>query len=258
MPKWNQEDENIKTRMLPIVDERAIDWMQKKTAPFIRLMSYYKCAMMEIETKFNVLNEEYSLEFDRNPISSIKTRLKNPRSIKEKLERRGFPLTLSSIEENINDIAGVRVICSFPEDVYALSEALLIQDDVTLIEKKDYIKNPKPNGYRSLHLIVAIPIFLAHEKRMMKVEIQLRTIAMDFWASLEHQLRYKKDSEFTQEMAEELYQCANLSAEPDRRMDGLLKKIRKKQNASKCSEISESTIEMAGPKQKQSDCFVSV
>ena len=240
MSEWNQEDENIKTRMLPIVDDRAIDWMQRKSLPFIRLMSYYKCAIMEIETKFNVLNEEYSLEFDRNPISSIKTRLKNPRSIKEKLDRRGFPTTLSSIEENLNDIAGVRVICSFPEDVYALSEALLIQDDITLIEKKDYIKTPKPNGYRSLHLIVAIPIFLAHEKRMMKVEIQLRTIAMDFWASLEHQLRYKKNSEFTREMAEELYQCASLSAELDRKMDGLLKKTRQNKNT---QEYSDSTIE---------------
>lgn len=226
MPEWNQEDETIRTRMNSIMDDRTIDWVQKKSASFIRLMSYYKCAIMEIETKFNVLNEEYSLEFDRNPISSIKTRLKSPRSIKEKLERRGLPTTIPSIEENLNDIAGVRVICSFPEDVYALSEALLIQDDITLLEKKDYIKNPKPNGYRSLHLIVAIPIFLAHEKRMMKVEIQLRTIAMDFWASLEHQLRYKKDYEFTPEIAEELYQCANLSAELDRRMDEILKKTR--------------------------------
>ena len=244
MSEWNQEDENIKTRMLSIVDDQTIDWMQRKSVPFIRLMSYYKCAMMEIETKFNVLNEEYSLEFDRNPISSIKTRLKNPRSIKEKLARRGFTPTLTSIEENLNDIAGVRVICSFPEDVYALSEALLIQDDITLIEKKDYIKDPKPNGYRSLHLIVAIPIFLAHEKRMMKVEIQLRTIAMDFWASLEHQLRYKKDSEFTPEMAEELYQCANLSAELDRRMEGLLEKTQ--QYTAKCFGSTIKTAEFMG------------
>lgn len=231
MSEWNQEDENIRTRMLSVVDDQTLDWMQRKSVPFIRLMSYYKCAMMEIETKFNVLNEEYSLEFDRNPINSIKTRLKSPRSIKEKLERRGFDFTLASIEENLNDIAGVRVICSFPEDVYSLSRALLIQDDVTLIEKKDYIKNPKPNGYRSLHLIVAIPIFLAHEKRLMKVEIQLRTIAMDFWASLEHQLCYKKDYEFTSEMAKELYLCANLSAELDMRMDGLLKQTRENKNA---------------------------
>lgn len=191
---------------------------------FDRLMAYYKCAIMEIETKFNVLNAEYSLEYDRNPISSIKTRLKSPESIREKLERNDLPITTESIEEHLNDVAGIRVICSFPEDVYALANALLRQDDIMLIKKKDYIKNPKPNGYRSLHLIVAVPIFLSCEKRIMKVEIQLRTIAMDFWASLEHQLRYKKDTEFTEEMMKELYECAHISAELDMRMDMLRKK----------------------------------
>ncbi len=188
---------------------------------YSKLMSYYKCAMMEIETKFNVLNEEFSLRLERNPISSIKTRIKSPMSIKEKLEKRDLPLTLNSIEANLNDIAGIRVVCSFTEDVYVLAHALLKQDDITLIEAKDYIKNPKPNGYRSLHLIVSVPIFLAHEKKDMRVEIQLRTIAMDFWASLEHQLRYKKDVEFTDKMADELLYCANLSAELDQKMDGL-------------------------------------
>ncbi len=132
---------------------------------------------------------------------------------------------MDSIEENLNDVAGVRIICSFPEDVYLLADALLSQDDIALVNIKDYIKNPKPNGYRSLHIIVAIPIFLAKEKRMMKVEIQLRTIAMDFWASLEHQLRYKKDVEFTEEMASELYLCAEKSAELDFRMDALRKSV---------------------------------
>ncbi len=223
MSEWNQEDENIKVKMTSAVDEETKEWIKKKSIEFIRLMSYYKCAIMEIETKFNVLNEEYSLEFDRNPISSIKTRLKSLPSIEEKLRRRGLPVSAASMEENLKDIAGVRVVCSFQADVYSLAEALLSQDDVTLLEKKDYIANPKPNGYRSLHMIVGIPIFLAHEKRMMKVEIQLRTIAMDFWASLEHQLRYKKDNEFTDEMAEELYQCGQLSADLDRRMDRLRK-----------------------------------
>ena len=223
MSEWNQEDENIKVKMTSAVDDETKEWIKKKSIEFIRLMSYYKCAIMEIETKFNVLNEEYSLEFDRNPISSIKTRLKSLPSIEEKLRRRGLPVSAASMEENLKDIAGVRVVCSFQADVYSLAEALLSQDDVTLLEKKDYIANPKPNGYRSLHMIVGIPIFLAHEKRMMKVEIQLRTIAMDFWASLEHQLRYKKDNEFTDEMAEELYQCGQLSADLDRRMDRLRK-----------------------------------
>jgi putative GTP pyrophosphokinase len=189
------------------------------------LMAYYRCAMMEIETKFNVLNEEYSLALDRNPISSIKTRIKSFESIKEKLQRKDLPLRVESIEENLNDVAGVRVICSFPEDVYTLADALLKQDDITLVEKKDYIANPKENGYRSLHLIVSVPIFLAKEKRYMRVEIQLRTIAMDVWASLEHQLRYKKETLFTEEMANELKECARLSAELDGRMDALREKI---------------------------------
>ena len=199
----------------------------KKTRPIIenynKLMAYYKCAIMEMETKLNVLNEEYSLQYDRNPITGIQTRLKKLESIVEKLERDDFPLTLESMEENLNDVAGVRVICSFVEDVYMVADTLLRQDDIQLLIKKDYIANPKPNGYRSLHLIVTVPIFLANEKRRMKVEIQIRTIAMDSWASLEHQLRYKKDNDFTDEMADELYHCAQISAELDERMNNLKK-----------------------------------
>lgn len=190
-----------------------------------KIMAYYKCAMMEIETKFNVLNEEFSLRYDRNPINGMKSRIKKMTSIVEKLERKGLPISLESIENGLNDVAGIRVICSFADDVYMLADALLKQDDITLIEKKDYIANPKPNGYRSLHLIVSVPIFLAHEKKSMKVEIQLRTIAMDSWASLEHQLRYKKDYTGLETMAEELLHCASLSAELDRRMDALRKKV---------------------------------
>ena len=206
-----------------------IDSLDKNTLEqyqsFSKLMAYYRCAMMEIETKLNVLNVEYSLRYDRNPISSIKTRLKTPVSIREKLTRRGIDVTVENIEACLNDVAGVRVVCSFPQDVQTLAKALLKQDDVELIERKDYILNPKKNGYRSLHLIVAVPIYLAHEKRKMRVEIQLRTIAMDFWASLEHQLRYKKDVEFTDEMAKELKFCAELSAELDRRMDNLREQV---------------------------------
>ncbi|MBO5195911.1 MAG: GTP pyrophosphokinase family protein [Clostridia bacterium] len=193
-------------------------------------MAYYRCAMMEIETKLNVLNEEFSLQYDRNPINSIKTRLKSVNSIREKMERKNLSMTAEAVEQNIYDVAGLRVICSFPEDVYILADALLSQDDITLIQKKDYIKNPKPNGYRSLHLIVEVPIFLAKEKKKMKVEIQLRTIAMDCWASLEHQLRYKKDLEFTEEMAQELATCASLSAELDKRMDALRQIVTEKKD----------------------------
>lgn len=207
------------------VNDRALEWIKKQSHSFVRLMAYYRCAMMEVETKFNVLNQELSLKHDRNPISSIKSRLKSPFSISEKLKKLSAPLTLSSIEENLSDVAGIRVICSFVEDVYMLAEAFMKQDDITIITVKDYIKNPKPNGYRSLHLIVDVPIFLAHEKKKMTVEIQLRTIAMDFWATLEHQLCYKKDWEFTPQLKEELTNCANISADLDMRMDNLRKQM---------------------------------
>jgi len=205
--------------------EQTLQFAQEMGMRFNRLMSYYKCAMMEIETKFRVLKEEYSLRHDRNPINSIESRLKRMQSIKEKLERRGEPLSLTAIEEELNDVAGIRVICSFTEDVYTIAETFLKQDDITLIEKKDYIKNPKDNGYRSLHLIVAVPIFLENEKRIMKVEVQLRTIAMDCWANLEHQLNYKKDYDFTEKMRKELADCAMLSAQLDEKMDELRKKV---------------------------------
>lgn len=191
------------------------------------LMAYYRCAMMEVETKFRVLSENLSLEDDRNPIEAIKTRMKSPESIANKLNSRNLPLTLESIEENLNDVAGVRVICGFPGDIYRLSEAFLRQDDVTLLEKKDYIENPKRNGYRSLHLIVTVPIYLHNEKRLMRVEVQFRTIAMDWWASLEHQIRYKKEVTVPKDNAKELRDCAEQAAILDYRMEQLYKTIQK-------------------------------
>lgn len=156
------------------------------------LQAYYRGAMLEVKTKFDVLNEEFNVDHDRNPIESIRTRIKDPRSIAAKLARMGFPLSIQSLEDNIFDIAGVRVICSFLDDIYTLADCLLGQNDIKLIESKDYIARPKPSGYRSLHLIIEVPIFLKAETRYTKVEVQLRTIAMDFWASLEHKIRYKK------------------------------------------------------------------
>ena len=195
------------------------------TARYKELMAYYRCAMMEVETKFRVLSENFSLEDDRNPIETIKTRLKSPESIRNKLESRGLPLTFESIEENLNDVAGVRVICGFPGDIYRLAEAFLSQDDVTLIQRKDYIIDPKRNGYRSLHLIVTVPIYLHDEKKLMRVEVQFRTIAMDWWASLEHQIRYKKEVTVTQADAKELRDCAEQAALLDHRMEQLYRSI---------------------------------
>lgn len=189
------------------------------------LMAYYRSAMMEIETKFKVLNENLSITHDRNPIETIKCRLKEPRSVIEKLRRRQLPFTLRSIEENIQDIAGIRVICAFPEDVYLLAEYFLRQDDIKLVRIKDYIQNPKPSGYRSLHLIVKVPIYLANEKKMINAEIQFRTIAMDFWASLEHKMKYKKDLEDAEEIAKELRSCAQAIESLDLAMQSIRNRI---------------------------------
>lgn len=197
--------------------------VQKYARPYKELMAYYRCAMMEVATKFNVLNEELSLQYDRNPIEAVKTRLKSPESIFEKLQHRSLPFTVESIEENICDVAGVRVICSYTSDIYMLADAFTRQDDITLIRRKDYIEDPKPNGYRSLHLIVEIPIFLHDEKRMMKVEVQFRTISMDLWASLEHKIRYKKNLPIVEEIEKELLDCAIITAELENRMERIQK-----------------------------------
>lgn len=175
---------------------------------YIKLMTWYRCAIMEFETKLKVLEQEFSMEYDRNPFEAIKTRLKSPESIVGKLQSRGYALTIESMEENLNDIAGIRVVCSFQEDIYKLARMLTSQDDVSLIQIKDYIKNPKPNGYRSLHLILAVPVFLSSETKLIKVEIQFRTIAMDFWASLEHKMKYKKNIDHSEEIVDRLKACA--------------------------------------------------
>ena len=217
--------EKVKDRIFhEVTNKEIIETLRKQSDPFRNLMAYYKCALMEIEKKFRVLNEEFSLEHDRNPIEAIKTRLKSPDSIIEKMHRKNISFSMEAIENNLFDIAGIRVICSFPDDIYFLADCLLEQDDVFLVEKKDYIANPKPNGYRSLHLIVETPIFLEHNKKMMKVEVQLRTMAMDFWASLEHKLKYKKDIEFEQ-LTQDLKECADASAELDLKMNHIRKQI---------------------------------
>lgn len=210
-----------------LMSDEFIDFIQKNKKPMDKLLSYYACAIMEVETKFRVLDHQYSLEYDRNPIEDIKSRVKSWESLIKKVRRKEIPLTLSSIEENIHDIAGVRVVCSFPDDIYMLADCLLNQDDITLIEKKDYIKNPKPGGYRSLHLIISVPIFLQDEKRMVTVEVQLRTIAMDFWASLEHKIYYKFEGNAPDYLEQELKACADMADMLDNKMFSLNQAITK-------------------------------
>jgi putative GTP pyrophosphokinase len=238
--------------------------IHKKIEPVQKLIAYYRGALMEVETKFRVLNEEFSFLHERNPIDNIKTRIKDFESIGKKLRQRRLPVTIDSVEKNIHDVAGIRIICPFIDDIYMLADCLLRQDDITFLERKDYIVQPKETGYRSLHLIIEIPIFLhnrlvrqpgwlshkscsfsgeslaklrflaevvqklkfpnnSNEKRYMKVEIQLRTIAMDFWANLEHRLRYKKnmDEEMVKKISMELIECAETSAALDLKMKNI-------------------------------------
>ena len=193
---------------------------------FESLMINYRAAVREVTTKLEVLNDELSSFAERNPIEGIQSRIKRPYSIAKKLKARGLPVAVESIQKNLNDVAGIRVICPFISDIYDVADMLLSQEDVLLIEKKDYIEKPKENGYRSLHLIVEIPIFLSKGKENMRVEIQIRTVAMDFWASLEHQIRYKKGLEEGQKISEGLKECADTIARTDLRMQELREMIK--------------------------------
>ena len=217
-------DGENKAGAVMMLDDRPGELLEG-AKPFINLMMQYKCAIMEVETKFRVLDAEFSLEYNRNPFESIKSRLKSPLSIYEKLRRKGYPVTVENIEKHLNDVAGIRVICSFPDDIYRLADLISKQDDIEVLGRKDYIKNPKPNGYRSLHLILGIPIFLSREKKFMRVEVQLRTIAMDFWASLEHKLKYKKDIADGEDIAAQLKNCSDFIEALDYQMQGIRDRI---------------------------------
>ena len=193
---------------------------------FQQCMMQYTCAIREVKTKLEVLNDELSVKNQRNPIEMIKSRVKKPVSIVEKLQRRGFEVSLDSMEKNLDDVAGIRIICSFVDDIYEVADMLIRQDDVKVIAVKDYIQNPKPNGYRSYHMIIEIPVFFSDSKKPIRVEVQIRTIAMDFWASLDHQLKYKKSFiDDNGEISEELKQCAEVIAGTDVKMLEIRKKI---------------------------------
>lgn len=193
---------------------------------FQQAMMRYTCAIREVKTKLEVLNDELSVKNQRNPIEMIKSRVKKPKSIVEKLQRRGFEISLESMEKNLDDVAGIRIICSFLDDIYEVADMLIRQDDVKVIAVKDYIQNPKPNGYRSYHMIIEIPVFFSDSKKPIRVEVQIRTIAMDFWASLDHQLKYKKSFiDDNGEISEELKQCVEVIAGTDVKMLEIRKKI---------------------------------
>lgn len=192
--------------------------MMAMMAGYQDLRMMYGCALQTIRTRFEVLDAEFNARAQRNPVHSISTRVKSSRSIIGKMRRLGLPFTVENMEKSILDIAGIRIICSYVDDIYALADALLRQDDITLIARKDYIANPKPNGYRSLHLIIHLPVYFADQRKDIPVEVQIRTIAMDFWASLEHQMKYKQQIADPESIIARLTACAEQSAALDQEM----------------------------------------
>ena len=213
--------DNNQLFMVPMVDHGIFEQAKKMAGTVVEyreLRMMYSCAIKEIRTKFDVLNSEFNVRYQRNPIASITSRLKSSASIMEKLSRLDVPFSVENVTEHLHDVAGIRVICYYVDDIYRLAQALAKQDDITVLNFKDYIKNPKPNGYRSYHLIVSVPVFFSDQTRDMKVEVQIRTIAMDFWASLEHQLKYKKEVPDQQEIVDQLTDCATQIAQIDTQM----------------------------------------
>jgi len=218
---------------LPAITDAEKAFFIDQTNQVKELLMLYNSAIREVTTKLEILNDELSAKNERNPIEFITSRVKSPSSIIGKMQRKEIPMTVADMTEYINDIAGVRVICSFIDDIYEIANMLIRQDDVKLLEVKDYIQNPKANGYRSLHLLIQIPVFLSDAKKNMKVEIQIRTMAMDFWASLEHDLKYKRDIENEIEINKELKECAEIISNTDFRMLNIRDKIKHKPTSDK-------------------------
>ena len=194
---------------------------------FVEMQQLYNAAIKEIYTKLEILNEEFQVKYDYNPIHHIETRLKSAKSILGKLEKKNLPLSFESIKENILDIAGIRVICNYIDDIYKIEDFLARQDDVKIIRVRDYIKDPKENGYRSLHIILQIPIYLYDRTELMPVEIQIRTIAMDFWASLEHHMKYKSQNDVPLYLKDRLTNCSEVITKLDEEMQLIHKEVNK-------------------------------
>lgn len=227
----NDLKKTIETRQQLAPVERLLpadttELLMEQMVKFLELEHLYESAIREVKTKLEILDSEFRTKFAYNPIHHIEDRLKSPESILEKIQRKGIPFNVKSIRENINDFAGVRVICNYIDDIYTVADLLTAQDDMNLLKRKDYIKSPKPNGYRSLHLVVETPVYLSNKKEMVHVEVQIRTIAMDFWASLEHELKYKTDNEVSAELADQLKECAETIAATDVKMQYIYKTLK--------------------------------
>lgn len=212
----------VKSLLPEKMQEQVLDQLYQ----FVELEHLYESAIREVKTKLEILDSEFKTKYDYNPIHHIEDRLKSPQSMLEKLQRKGLPFNCESARATLNDIAGVRVICNYIEDIYTVADLLTMQDDVRLIKKKDYIESPKPNGYRSLHLVIETPVYLSDRKELVNVEVQIRTIAMDFWASLEHELKYKTDTEVSADLAQQLKTCAETIAATDKQMQEIYRTLK--------------------------------
>ena len=193
---------------------------------YLRIQHLYGAAVQQLQTRLEVLNDEFRLTHARSPIHHIESRVKSTRSILEKLRRKGCPISMASAMENINDIAGIRVVCGYIDDVYRVEEMLLRQTDMELVRRQDYIAEPNYNGYRSLHLDLRVPVFLSDRTERVLAEVQIRTVAMDFWASLEHDLRYKADPDrLPENINQEMFAAAEQIAAIDRKMQDMFRRI---------------------------------
>ncbi|MCI7690780.1 MAG: GTP pyrophosphokinase family protein [Oscillospiraceae bacterium] len=226
LKKKKQAESSALAPVRQLLAENSQQAVMEQMYKFIELEHLYDSAIREVKTKLEILDSEFRAKYSYNPIHHIEDRLKSPESMFKKLQRRNLPFTVEAVRENLFDIAGVRVICNYIEDIYQVADLLTAQDDVTLIKRKDYIANPKANGYRSLHLVIETPVYLSEKKELVNVEVQIRTIAMDFWASLEHELKYKTDTEVSAELAEQLRVCAETIAQTDLKMQQIYRTLK--------------------------------
>lgn len=227
------ESEPAEMMIFPQVDQAIYERRRQMAGTVVNykeMRMRYSCAIKEVRTKFDVLNSEFNVRYQRNPITSISSRLKSSASIMRKLDSKDLSFTLENVENHLFDVAGIRVVCSYVDDIYMLAKALAKQDDITVLKEKDYIKNPKPNGYRSYHMIVSVPVFFSDQTKNMAVEVQIRTIAMDFWASLEHQLKYKQEIPNQTQIVQQLSECAEQIASVDRQMWQVRQQIEKSED----------------------------
>lgn len=214
----------------------SLDQLKDLKQELTRFMMSYKFGLEEIQTKVEILKQEFELVHEYNPIEHVKSRMKSPESILKKVQRRGYEWTIDSIRENVRDIAGMRINCSFVTDIYRVSEMLQKQKDITVVEYKDYIASPKPNGYQSLHMVLQVPVFMSDRTVEVYVEVQIRTIAMDFWASLEHKIYYKYDKDVPQHLKDGLKEAAETIQALDRKMEMIHQEMQQVKNSSPSSQ----------------------